>query len=73
MSLAADVLRGGLAVAIEAECPVAGGHSVDDPEPKYGMAVTGVAAVNCTATFKDSFNQQSSTNVIVTTNGFVIH
>ena len=24
-------------------CPVAGGHSVDDPEPKYGMAVTGVA------------------------------
>ena len=43
MTLAADVLRGGLAVAIEAECPVAGGHSVDDPEPKYGMAVTGLA------------------------------
>jgi selenide,water dikinase len=44
MSLAADVLRGGLAVATEAGCPVAGGHSVDDPEPKYGMAVTGLAA-----------------------------
>jgi selenide,water dikinase len=44
MSLAADVLRGGLAVATEAGCPVAGGHSVDDPEPKYGMAVTGIAA-----------------------------
>ena len=43
ISLAAEVLRGGLAVATEAECPVAGGHSVDDPEPKYGMAVTGVA------------------------------
>jgi selenide,water dikinase len=43
MSLAAEVLRGGLAVATEAGCPVAGGHSVDDPEPKYGMAVTGVA------------------------------
>ncbi len=43
MSLAAAVLRGGLAVATEAECPVAGGHSVDDPEPKYGMAVTGLA------------------------------
>jgi selenide,water dikinase len=43
MSLAADVLRGGLAVATEAGCPVAGGHSVDDPEPKYGMAVTGIA------------------------------
>ena len=44
MTLAAEVLRGGLAVATEAGCPVAGGHSVDDPEPKYGMAVTGVAA-----------------------------
>ena len=38
-----DVLRGGLAVAQEAGCAVAGGHSIDDPEPKYGMAVTGVA------------------------------
>ena len=26
-----------------AGCHVAGGHSVDDPEPKYGMAVTGLA------------------------------
>src|SRR3954462_3051023 len=44
MELAAEVLRGGLEVAREAGCHVAGGHSVDDPEPKYGMAVTGVAA-----------------------------
>ncbi|MEU8818643.1 selenide, water dikinase SelD [Actinoplanes sp. NPDC048796] len=43
MELAAEVLRGGLDVAAEASCHVAGGHSVDDPEPKYGMAVTGVA------------------------------
>ena len=42
--LAAEVLRGGLDVARSAGCPVAGGHSIDDPEPKYGMAVTGVAA-----------------------------
>ncbi|WP_433025535.1 selenide, water dikinase SelD [Actinomycetospora sp. CA-053990] len=41
--LAAEVLRGGLAVADLAGCHVAGGHSVDDPEPKYGMAVTGIA------------------------------
>src|SRR5699024_8715939 len=27
----------------QANCPLIGGHSVDDPEPKYGMAVTGVA------------------------------
>src|SRR4051812_14781605 len=44
MELAAEVLRGGLDVAREAGCHVAGGHSVDDPEPKYGMAVTGIAA-----------------------------
>ncbi len=43
MELAAEVLRGGVDVARIAGCPVAGGHSVDDPEPKYGMAVTGVA------------------------------
>jgi selenide,water dikinase len=41
--LAREVLRGGLDVAAEAGCHVGGGHSVDDPEPKYGMAVTGVA------------------------------
>jgi selenide,water dikinase len=39
----AEVLRGGLSIASEAGCPVIGGHSIDDPEPKYGMAVTGVA------------------------------
>jgi selenide,water dikinase len=43
LELAGEVLRGGLDVAREAACHVAGGHSVDDPEPKYGMAVTGVA------------------------------
>lgn len=43
MDLMTQVLRGGLDVANQAGCPVLGGHSVDDPEPKYGMAVTGVA------------------------------
>jgi selenide,water dikinase len=41
--LAAEVLRGGLDAARAARCHVAGGHSIDDPEPKYGMAVTGLA------------------------------
>ncbi|MGB8650574.1 MAG: selenide, water dikinase SelD [Mycobacteriales bacterium] len=41
--LLTEVLRGGLDVAREAGCHVAGGHSIDDPEPKYGMAVTGLA------------------------------
>jgi selenide, water dikinase len=39
-----EVLRGGLDVATQAGCHVAGGHSIDDPEPKYGMAVTGIAS-----------------------------
>jgi len=42
-ALAAEVLRGGLDVGRVANCHVAGGHSIDDPEPKYGMAVTGAA------------------------------
>jgi selenide, water dikinase len=42
-SLARDVLAGGAAVAAAAGCHLGGGHSVDDPEPKYGMAVTGLA------------------------------
>lgn len=46
MELLSEVLRGGLAVAAEAGCPVIGGHSIDDPEPKYGMAITGVADPN---------------------------
>jgi selenide,water dikinase len=41
--LAAEVLYGGLEIATLAGCHVAGGHSIDDPEPKYGMAVTGLA------------------------------
>ncbi len=46
MELMTEVLRGGLAIGSEAGCPVIGGHSIDDPEPKYGMAVTGVADPN---------------------------
>src|ERR1700743_2131360 len=43
IELAAEVLRGGFDVAGEARCHLAGGHSIDDPEPKYGLAVTGTA------------------------------
>ncbi|HEY4278820.1 MAG TPA: selenide, water dikinase SelD [Conexibacter sp.] len=38
----AEILRGGLAVAEQAGVVIAGGHSIDDAEPKYGLAVTGV-------------------------------
>lgn len=42
-SLLGDVLAGGQDVATEAGFVIAGGHTIDDPEPKYGMAVTGEA------------------------------
>lgn len=41
--VAAEVLRGGADVCAAAGTFLAGGHSVDDPEPKYGQAVTGLA------------------------------
>jgi selenide, water dikinase len=41
--LASEVLRGGRDATRQAGCLLAGGHSIDDPEPKYGMAVTGLA------------------------------
>src|SRR5213080_1345575 len=36
-----ELLRGGAEISREAGAAVVGGHSIDDPEPKYGMAVTG--------------------------------
>ncbi len=36
-----EVLRGGYSKAAEAECLIVGGHTVDDPEPKYGLSVVG--------------------------------
>ena len=38
----AEILKGGASKAIEAGVLVVGGHTVDDEEPKYGMAVTGL-------------------------------
>jgi selenide, water dikinase len=41
MELLGEILRGGADVTRAAGAVVAGGHSIDDAEPKYGMAVTG--------------------------------
>jgi selenide,water dikinase len=41
-SILGDILRGGSDKAAEAGIFVVGGHSIDDAEPKYGLAVTGV-------------------------------
>jgi selenide,water dikinase len=43
LAVLGQVLRGGARVAAEAGCFVAGGHTIDDPVPKYGMAVVGLA------------------------------
>lgn len=42
-SVLEEMLRGGADKAIEAGCIIAGGHTVRDDEPKYGLAVTGMA------------------------------
>jgi selenide,water dikinase len=44
------ILRGGADAAAAAGAAVVGGHSIDDPEPKYGMAVTGVVAPDAVLT-----------------------
>ncbi len=41
--LLGDVIEGGAAVMEEAGCLLVGGHSIDDRDPKYGFAVTGIA------------------------------
>ena len=41
-----EILRGGAEKAAEAGFPVAGGHTIIDDVPKYGLAVTGVVAVD---------------------------
>jgi selenide,water dikinase len=41
-TLLREILRGGSDKVLEAGASIAGGHSVDDNEPKYGLAVTGL-------------------------------
>jgi selenide,water dikinase len=38
----ADILRGGADKCREAGAVILGGHSIDDPEPKFGLSVTGL-------------------------------
>ena len=41
LEMLTTVIRGGAEVMARAGCTVVGGHTVDDPQPKYGFAVTG--------------------------------
>ena len=40
-SMLSEVLAGGLEIAEQAGMAIIGGHTISDPEPKYGIAVTG--------------------------------
>lgn len=40
--VAREVIEGGRAVCLESGIPLAGGHSIDSPEPIFGLAVTGL-------------------------------
>src|ERR1700754_35977 len=42
VAMTREILKGGAAVCAEAGIPVAGGHSIDAPEPIYGLAVIGL-------------------------------
>jgi len=42
LSVAREILAGGADKAMEAGCVIAGGHSIVDEEPKYGLCVTGL-------------------------------
>lgn len=44
--VAREVLRGGADAVAEAGATIVGGHSIDDPEPKYGLAVFGLVNPN---------------------------
>ena len=41
-----EILRGAQDKADEAECPILGGHSIDDNEPKFGLSVNGLVNKN---------------------------
>ena len=44
--VANTVVEGGRAICKEAGIPLAGGHSIDNPEPIFGLAVTGIVDLN---------------------------
>ncbi len=45
-SVAAEVIAGARSICEQASIPLSGGHSIDTPEPMFGLSVTGVVATN---------------------------
>ncbi len=48
--IAEEIIRGGADLAREAGVPIMGGHSVDDPEPKYGLVAIGEVSEDAVVT-----------------------
>jgi selenide,water dikinase len=46
LEILTGILQGGAEKAIEAQVTIVGGHTINDPEPKYGLAVTGLIHPN---------------------------
>jgi selenide,water dikinase len=45
VELAQKIIEGGRTICAEAGIPLAGGHSIDSPEPIFGLAVTGIVPI----------------------------
>lgn len=52
LSVLEEILRGGADKVREAGASIVGGHTIDDPEPKYGLVVTGL--INPAKIFRNS-------------------
>ena len=47
VEIAGQILAGGADKCVEAGCSIAGGHTINDDEPKYGLSVSGFVAARC--------------------------
>lgn len=46
VEVAGQILAGGASKCVEAGCTIAGGHTINDDEPKYGLSVSGFVALD---------------------------
>ena len=46
VEIAGQILAGGADKCVEAGCSIAGGHTINDDEPKYGLSVSGFVALD---------------------------
>ncbi|MBW6516606.1 MAG: selenide, water dikinase SelD [Candidatus Cloacimonetes bacterium] len=54
VSVLSDILKGAASKTNEAGIPILGGHTIEDPEPKYGLVVAGIVEIDKILTNKDA-------------------